>query len=209
MRQEQSNDILWLTLSEAAKQLRIHPTTLRRWADEGKIPFMLTPGGHRRFAASDIAQLTTRHQGIRRPGPVEEIWLHTAFENARSQIAAHQNDKWLKRADPGIRDSNRSISRQLMELIHKFLSEGEESLSNLQEARGIGRQYGRNAQKIGLTLSEVIETSMLFRDTLLNSAFQLPENIHIPKESLKQMLSRINKMLNAVQLGITEVFEQR
>ena len=111
MRQEQSNIIQWLTLSEAAKQLHIHPATLRRWADEGKIPFMLTPGRHRRFAASDITQLTTRKKRVRRPGPVESIWANKAFENARHKISAHQDDKWLTRKDPKIHKSNRLISR--------------------------------------------------------------------------------------------------
>jgi excisionase family DNA binding protein len=209
MRQDKSTDIQWLTLGEAAKQLHIHTTTLRRWADEGQIPFMLTPGGHRRFAASDIARITTRRKGMHRPGPVERIWANKAFENARREISSHRNDKWLVREDPEIVDANRTISRQLMDLIFTFLSEDGESESCLREARRIGAQFGSNAQKIDLSLSEVLEASMLFRDTLLNSAFQLPGNIHIPNESLRRMLSRINKMLNAVQLGMANSFEQK
>ena len=38
----------WLSLKAASKKLNVHPTTLRRWADNGDIPVMLTPGGHRR-----------------------------------------------------------------------------------------------------------------------------------------------------------------
>ena len=44
-----AHDQIWLTLSEAAEQLGVHPTTLRRWADNGDIPVSVTPGGHRRF----------------------------------------------------------------------------------------------------------------------------------------------------------------
>jgi excisionase family DNA binding protein len=209
MRQEQSTDIQWLTLSEASKQLRIHPATLRRWADEGKIPFMLTPGGHRRFAASDITHLSIRRQRVRRPGPVERIWANKAFENARKKISSHQDDRWLTKRDPEIRQSNRVISQQLMELILKYLAVEEESDTFLVDARALGRRYGKNAQKSELTLSEVLEASMLFRDTLLASAMQLPENIHIPMESLKQMLARMNRILNSVQLGIAEIFEAK
>jgi excisionase family DNA binding protein len=42
----------WLSLNEAAQQLGVHPVTLRRWADDGEIPVMVTPGGHRRFAVA-------------------------------------------------------------------------------------------------------------------------------------------------------------
>ena len=49
-------DSAWLTLSQAARFLDVHPTTLRRWANNGDLPAMVTPGGHRRFAAIDLAR---------------------------------------------------------------------------------------------------------------------------------------------------------
>lgn len=44
-----------LRLGEAAGILKVHPETLRRWADEGKVPSVRTPGGERRFRREDIA----------------------------------------------------------------------------------------------------------------------------------------------------------
>jgi excisionase family DNA binding protein len=44
----------WLSLSAAADRLGVHPTTLRRWSDNGDITTMLTPGGHRRYLISDL-----------------------------------------------------------------------------------------------------------------------------------------------------------
>ena len=55
----------WLTLTQAAKRLNVHPTTLRRWTNNGEIPFMLTPGGHRRFAESALIQFAEARQGLR------------------------------------------------------------------------------------------------------------------------------------------------
>ena len=43
-----------LRLSEAAALLGVHPDTLRRWSDEGKVPVSRTPGGERRFSREDI-----------------------------------------------------------------------------------------------------------------------------------------------------------
>jgi len=43
-----------MRLAEAAEMLGVHPETLRRWADEGKVPYVRTPGGERRFASEDI-----------------------------------------------------------------------------------------------------------------------------------------------------------
>lgn len=44
-----------LRLGEGAEILGVHPETLRRWADSGKVPSVRTPGGERRFRREDIA----------------------------------------------------------------------------------------------------------------------------------------------------------
>jgi excisionase family DNA binding protein len=44
-----------LTVSEVAEILHIHPNTLRRWSDEGKITsYCITTRGDRRYRKSDI-----------------------------------------------------------------------------------------------------------------------------------------------------------
>jgi excisionase family DNA binding protein len=47
-----------LTVGEAAKRLGVHPKTLRRWTDAGRLPFIRLPSGHRRFRADLIERLT-------------------------------------------------------------------------------------------------------------------------------------------------------
>ncbi len=51
-----TNDI-YIRTAEAARILRVSPKTVSRWAKEGKIPHVLTLGGHRRFPASAIEEL--------------------------------------------------------------------------------------------------------------------------------------------------------
>jgi excisionase family DNA binding protein len=44
-----------LTVAEVAELLHIHPNTLRRWADEGRIAaYRITVRGDRRFRPSDV-----------------------------------------------------------------------------------------------------------------------------------------------------------
>ena len=38
-----------LTTTEAAELAAVAPSTIKRWADQGTLPFSRTPGGHRRF----------------------------------------------------------------------------------------------------------------------------------------------------------------
>ena len=37
--------------------LRVDPKTVTRWASTGRIGFIRTPGGHRRFRASEVNSL--------------------------------------------------------------------------------------------------------------------------------------------------------
>jgi excisionase family DNA binding protein len=46
-----------LTASQAAALLQVSPKTVSRWAKEGKLPFLRTLGGHRRYPAADIRAL--------------------------------------------------------------------------------------------------------------------------------------------------------
>jgi excisionase family DNA binding protein len=54
-----------LSLGPASRLLGVHPDTLRRWADEGRIETFLSPGGHRRF---DVRELE-RVLAVRQPEP--------------------------------------------------------------------------------------------------------------------------------------------
>lgn len=43
-----------LKASEVAEMFSVDPSTVNRWADEGKLPCFRTPGGHRRFRREDV-----------------------------------------------------------------------------------------------------------------------------------------------------------
>ncbi|MCK4977066.1 MAG: helix-turn-helix domain-containing protein, partial [Anaerolineales bacterium] len=44
----------WLSLSDAAEILGVHPSTVRKWSDEGVLPVRRTKGGHRRYLRSEV-----------------------------------------------------------------------------------------------------------------------------------------------------------
>jgi excisionase family DNA binding protein len=50
----------WLTLGQAASFLGVAQSTLRKWADQGRVPGIRTPGGHRRFRRSDLELFIAR-----------------------------------------------------------------------------------------------------------------------------------------------------
>lgn len=207
MGQHKTEETRWLSLSEAANRLAVHPTTLRRWADEGQIPVMLTPGGHRRFAASDISHMSESRHSVRRLGPVERIWANQALEHTRREIMGQRADNWLDRYDDKSRDEHRRLGQHLMALTLQYLTAEDDSDDLLAEAGRIGNQYGESARRMGLPLTVALRASMFFRDTLVSAAILLPENVRIPPGSQARLLERINTVLNTVQLGVAEEFD--
>jgi len=54
MQSKHDENVSGLRISEAAALLGVHPDTLRRWSDEGKVPVSRTPGGERRYNRADL-----------------------------------------------------------------------------------------------------------------------------------------------------------
>jgi excisionase family DNA binding protein len=52
----------YLWAAEVADILHVSPKTVSRWATEGKLPFLKTLGGHRRYPAAEIRQLAAELQ---------------------------------------------------------------------------------------------------------------------------------------------------
>jgi excisionase family DNA binding protein len=52
----------YLRAAEVADILQVSPKTVSRWAKEGKLPFLKTLGGHRRYPAAEIYQLASQLQ---------------------------------------------------------------------------------------------------------------------------------------------------
>ena len=201
-------DTRWLTLGEAADRLNVHRTTLRRWADEGQIPFMLTPGGHRRFAASDVDQLSSRRHSTKRMGPVERMWANQAMEKVRRQLSDSQDQRWVGQHDGDARSRGRDLGQQLMALVLRYLTTDESGDELTEQAHELGHRYGRHALELMMSLSQALQVSMYFRDALVTAAIELPENVRIPQSSQTRLLGRINRILNTVQLGVAQAYEK-
>jgi len=198
----------WLGLKEAAKRLGVHPTTLRRWADAGDIAVMLTPGGHRRFAVTDIEEFEAKRHGLRVLSGVEQIWAAQALDRTRRELQAYEGKGWLRAFDEAEREHKRLLGRRLMGIILQYVSLQEGGDALLEEARAIGYAHADNALELGLPLTVALEAAMFFRDSMVEVAVQLPETAHVRATINPHLVRRINAVLNTVQIAIAEVYEK-
>jgi excisionase family DNA binding protein len=54
----------YLRTADVARLLRVSPKTVSRWAKEGRLPFITTLGGHRRYPAQKIRELVGKLEGV-------------------------------------------------------------------------------------------------------------------------------------------------
>lgn len=58
-------DELFLTTDDVSKMLHVGKSTIKRWTDEGKLKCFRTPGGHRKFKATNVEEfIETYHFDI-------------------------------------------------------------------------------------------------------------------------------------------------
>ncbi len=50
----------YLLAAQVGRLLHVSPKTVSRWAKEGKLPYVRTLGGHRRFPGATIRELAER-----------------------------------------------------------------------------------------------------------------------------------------------------
>jgi excisionase family DNA binding protein len=201
-------DNQWLSLSAAADRLGVHPTTLRRWSNNGDITTMLTPGGHRRFLIADLDEFSRNRRQLVGRDQVAAEWADRALATTRQEIVTRRDEPWLSSLDNGTRDSNRKLGQRLLGLTMQYISaqEDEQPLL-LDQARSIGRQYGEIALDAGLPLTEALQATLFFRDLLVETALQLPENMPVKPQANVRLMHKINQLLNQIQLHIAEVYD--
>ena len=197
----------WLPLGKAAVLLGVHSMTLRRWSDSGRFPSYRTPGGHRRFALADIQAYLLRQRGSD-PDDLGKDWADSALVTTRQQVADRPQARWLEAIDrEELRDEYRQLGHQLMGLLLQYVAADEPNGSFVEEAKRIGRHYGVYGRRAGLTLTNILEATLFFRDILVESSLKIPSTTYVEPDASLRILRRVNEIINAVQLAVTDYYE--
>jgi excisionase family DNA binding protein len=197
-----------LTLKQAAERLNVHPTTVRRWADDGSLASIRTPGGHRRFSLSEVERVA--NGGGERDASASKLGVHIgqhALVTTRADLHQSKPPVWLKGMDEASREEKRLLGRRLLGLLMQYVAaedgDGEEVLA---EARVVGRIYAKSIVQSGMSLPDAMKAVMFFRDHILESAVMLPDSAHSRPEANKRVFRRVNDFLNAIQLVVAEAY---
>jgi excisionase family DNA binding protein len=203
------SDVKWLSLQEASEILGVHPSTLRQWADAGKIPTVRTPGKHRRFAESDVRALL-EPEPLQPPGV--QLLVQSALGRTRLEIGGGKlNDQsWYQRFDEADKVEHRELGRKLLSLVIQYLTQPSDRPAVLEDARLLGRSYGERSLVSKLTLTESVRAFLYFQDFLMDGVVQMSETMKQRANiDLVSTHQQINTFINEVLVAMLDVYEKK
>jgi hypothetical protein len=186
--------------------LGIHPTTLRRWSDQGAVPVKITPGGHRRFLREDILTFVNQRHLPQRVNP-GQVWGDYALVETRRRLIGNPEPRWLAVFRPEQRGEERELGRRLVSLIIQHISAPDDDQALLVEAKSIAVHYAQTCVQAQLTAAESLEATTFFRDTMTEVAIQMPQVALLEREAQLRLLRKVNQIFNVVQVTVVECYD--
>ena len=101
---KESEALSYLRPAEVADLLSVSPKTVTRWAKEGKLPFMQTLGGHRRYPEAEIRAHVVRRSASRNPA-AKAGWRRVRSHRCRTPNAKRPDGRDRSRPDRADRSS--------------------------------------------------------------------------------------------------------
>ena len=149
----------WLPVGAASRLIGVDPDTLRRWADQGRIDHLTTPGGHRRFRREALEPLL-------RAG-VSSTPNLTRLGATPTRLARLYRRRYQGRSDGLVaalhlgsveRDEFRAQGRTLVRLLLQHLDETRLARRSraLDEAAGLVRTIGSRMAARDSSLTDAV-----------------------------------------------------
>ena len=201
----------WKSLSEAAQIIGVHSSTLRRWADDGLIEFVRTPGGKRKFQEHALEEFIERHRHHHQQAlalsNLEDAAITKTRENLRSLGLSQQT--WYIDLTDEQRTRMRNTGNRLVALMLQFCARSLGQDVFLDEARQITREYGRICYATGFTVSECINTFLLFRRPMINAIHATSSLQGMSSEEDHRLFERMTVFLDEIMVTMVEEFNQQ
>jgi excisionase family DNA binding protein len=198
----------WLSLSGAAKILGVHPGTLRKWSDDGKLPVHLTSGGHRRYRFAEVKDWQEK-KGGKTPFEIDDL-LDQVLLTVRTHMQNEpmENQNWYSALDQETRDHYRASGRILAHAILFQLAASD--FDPLVQARIVGSDYALRSRKHNLSAVDATRAFIFFRSLVLD-AILIAYQAHNPSspEAWANMLRRFHRFTDQILLAILIAYEER
>jgi excisionase family DNA binding protein len=192
-----------ISIRRAAEILGVNQATLRQWSDAGKIHAFTTPGGHRRFFEDDLLSLTRARSANTSAPALAEILLGSRERYEALVRRCLAESHWFQSFDDLARRRFRILGSSMLSLIGTYLTSGRrERERTLGESREVATEYGAEAARLGLSLSEATEAFVLFRTPVLEGLNRWLREHELKRREAETLIGRANHFMDQVLLSM-------
>ena len=196
----------WMSLSEAANLLGIHPSTVRNWSDQGTLPVHRTKGGHRRYRKSEIDLWMQSQRG--NGNNEANMVVQNALRSTRFQISegALQAENWYKKLDDDAREQYRISGRALLQGLINYLNSDDEKA--YAEAESLGYEYAARGRRYAMSSVEATNALLFFRNVLIESMLKVYEAAAVRSPyAWSNMLRKVSDFTDCILVTMLETYE--
>ena len=194
-----------LSLSEAAKVLGVHPSTVRLWSDKGILPVHKTQGGHRRYKQGEISLWA---ESIHKSNEIEpERMMQEVIKTVRMQISEGrlQAESWYQKLDEDARAQYRMSARSLFHGLMTYVAtEGADAES---EAYAIGYEYASRAHRYSLNYVDAVRAFLFFRNTLIDSVIKVYQESNVLSRQTAKAFGKIYTFTDDILISLLQTFQ--
>jgi excisionase family DNA binding protein len=197
----------WLRLGEAAEYLGVHPATLRRWADEGRLACLRTPGGRRRFAQADLDSFMASLRGGASPSFTTAITpMPSSPMMDASTHASIRDQGWYGQLDEDHRSMLRGQGQKLMATLMHYISR-DEGDAYLKEGERLAAGYASLFLRNGLGLVDVLNAFLIVRRSITSSLHEARHTQSPMDQDAWRLYHRTEDFLDRVLMAMIGIYE--
>jgi excisionase family DNA binding protein len=196
----------WLSLSEAAKLLGVHPSTVRQWSDKGALPVHKTQGGHRRYKRGEIllwaeSSSRSREEAVEPEGMMQEVVKNVRMQISEGRLEA---ESWYQKLDEEARGQYRMSARSLFQGLMTYMAtHGRDAES---EAYAIGYEYASRARRYSLSYVDAAKAFLFFRDTLVESVIKVYSDANVPARRATEIYKMMHTFTDDILISLLETY---
>lgn len=197
-----------LTMSEACQVLGVSEAALRQWTDEGKVKAFVTPGGHRRYAESELRSMMRqqpRTHGLKEMGDRVESVVPRERELARQFM---ESSRWYKHLDDASKGRLRERGSRLVGTLAQFVTRPSLREQTSIECRKIGAEYGDDLASTGLSLTDSIEAFIMHRTPVMEAVLGMMGNPATLNKQAMNAVPQINKLIDETLMALVETHQK-
>jgi len=197
-----------LGIGEASRMLGVSEVTLRTWTNKGRIRFFITAGGHRRYQMETLAKFVAGRRKALGMANLVSRMRETPRENREIAQVSFSRMRWYPLLDQEAHRDFAEYGRKLLALVVSYVSAPRSRKKALSEARKLGGRFGSHLARLGLSMSECIESFLAQRTPILNAVSDMMSGQEAVSRRVAESMSLAMRVLDETLIALAAAYQR-